>query len=334
MGARPRTYIIAFVALLFAAYCVYRVEEIVHMPLRSYSGAFDPLSAEESAVRDNLVKDVGHLATSIGERNMIRYHALTAAADFLESRFRGMGYNVARQTYQVDGREVANIEAIATNSQAAEIVVVGAHYDSVVGTPGANDNATGVAAVLELARLLTSSPTKRPVTFVLFANEEPPYFQTPQMGSFVYARRLREQNVDLKGMIAIETIGYYSDAPESQKYPAGISALYPSTGNFIAFVGNSESQTLLRDSIRAFRKSTKFASEGAAPPGDLPGVGWSDHWSFWQQGWPAVMVTDTAPFRYAHYHLASDTPDKIDFDRTARVVLGLKQVVLTLANQP
>jgi Peptidase family M28 len=329
-------WLFALGAVLIVAYAGYRIEQIVHMPLKSYNGDFKPLNEEETAIREQLRSDVKHLGTTIGERNLDRYAAaLTATADFLESRLRGLGYNVTRHTYQVGGRDVANLEVIAPGtSKRDEVIVVGAHYDSVVGTPGANDNATGVAAVLELARLLKSSATLRSVRLVFFVNEEPPYFQTSQMGSLAYARALRQQNVRVKGMIAVETIGHYSDARGSQQYPAGMSLLYPDRGNFIAFVGNSESQALVRESIKAFRESTKFPSEGAAAPGDLPGVGWSDHWSFWQQDWPALMVTDTAPFRYSHYHRAADTPDKIDYDRTARVVVGLNHVVLALANKP
>jgi Zn-dependent M28 family amino/carboxypeptidase len=317
------------------AYAAYRIEEIVRMPLKSYTGQLKPLGTEESAIREQLLKDVTHLATTIGERNLGRYSALNATTDYLEHRLRELGYDVARQTYEVSGREATNIEVtVAGGSKGNENLVVGAHYDSVLGTPGANDNGTGVAAVLELARILKSSRPQRTIRFVLFVNEEPPYFQTADMGSLVYARRLRQQNVTIKGMIAVETIGCYSDGHGSQHYPPGIGLLYPDTGNFIAFVGNTESRALVRDSIKAFRDNTEFPSEGAAAPGALEGVGWSDHWSFWEQGWPAIMVTDTAPFRYQHYHRISDTPDKIDFNRTARVVVGLKHVVLSLANKP
>jgi Zn-dependent M28 family amino/carboxypeptidase len=132
-------------------------------------------------------------------------------------------------------------------------------------------------------------------------------------------------------MLSLETIGYYSDAPNSQQYPPPFNLYYPSTGNFIGFVGNEESSRLVEQVVRAFRQHAKFPSEGSAAPSDVPGVGWSDHWSFWQAGYPALMVTDTAPFRYPHYHLSSDTPDKLDYDRMARVVDGLQAVIGDLA---
>jgi hypothetical protein len=135
-------------------------------------------------------------------------------------------------------------------------------------------------------------------------------------------------------MISLEMLGFYSDAPGSQKYPALLSLFYPSRGNFIAFVGNSESRDLVRRSTRSFRESAKFPSEGVAAPASLPGVGWSDQWSFWQQGYPAIMITDTAVFRYPYYHTPFDTTDKIDFEKMARVVDGVRNVVGSLADEP
>ena len=212
-----------------------------------------------------------------------------------------------------------------------EIVVVGGHYDSVIYCPGANDNATGVAATLALARTLKGFRPSRTLRFVCFVNEEPPYFQTADMGSRVYAGRCRQRGEKVTAMICLETIGYYTDEKGSQRYPAPFSLLYPATGNFIAFVGNYGSRRLVRQVVGSFRQQAEFPSEGAAVPGFLPGIGWSDHWSFWQEGYPALMVTDTAPFRYPHYHRSSDTPDKIDYKRMARVVSGLEAVVKELA---
>jgi len=168
-------------------------------------------------------------------------------------------------------------------------------------------------------------------SIVAFVNEEPPYFQTEQMGSWVYARRCHERNEKITAMLSLETIGYYSDSPDSQKYPPPFNLLYPSTGNFIGFVGNTSSAALVRQVVGAFRQYEQFPSEGGAPPEAIPGVGFSDQWSFWQEGYPALMVTDTAMFRYPHYHQAEDTPDKIDFERMARVVRGLEKVIAVLA---
>jgi hypothetical protein len=175
---------------------------------------------------------------------------------------------------------------------------------------------------------------QRTVRFVLFVNEEPPYFQTEQMGSRVYAHQLRQNGVPVSAMLSLETIGFYSDESDSQKYPPILSLFYPSKGNFIAFVGNTESRRLVRESIRGFRESTRFPSEGIAAPGNWLGIAWSDQWSFWQEGYPGVMVTDTALFRYPFYHTPVDTVDKVNFDRTARVVEGIGNLVEGLANKP
>ena len=147
----------------------------------------------------------------------------------------------------------------------------------------------------------------------------------------VYARKLHDDKVDVTGMISVETIGYYSDQEGSQRYPAGFGVLYPYEGNFIGFVGNVSSRSLVRRAVKAFRQSVNFPSEGVAAPSGLTGIGWSDHWAFWQQGYKAIMVTDTAPFRYEYYHRSQDTPEKLDYDRMARVVDGLQKTILELA---
>jgi Zn-dependent M28 family amino/carboxypeptidase len=240
---------------------------------------------------------------------------------------------MTKQEYSVNGKSVKNIEAeIRGTERPEENVIVNAHYDSVSGSPGANDNASGVAALLELARNFKDLGPKRTLRFVAFVNEEPPYFQTEEMGSRVYARRSRERGENLVAMISIETIGYYSVAENSQVYPFPFSLFYPCTGNFIGFVGNTSSRTLVRRAIRVFREDTAFPSQGVAAPGWLTGIGWSDQWSFWKEAYPAIMITDTAIFRYPHYHKRSDTPDKIDFDRMTRVVSGISRVLLDLAD--
>ena len=168
--------------------------------------------------------------------------------------------------------------------------------------------------------------------FVAFVNEEPPFFQTNEMGSLVYAKSCRERGDKIVAMLSLETMGCFSSEHESQKYPFPMGLFHPSRGNFIGFVGNIASTGLVRRCVRVFRAHASFPSEGGALPGALPGIGWSDHWSFWQAGYPALMVTDTGPFRYAHYHTAADSPDKVDYDRLSRVVGGLDQVISDLAN--
>jgi len=305
------------------------------MPGRSYTGPLDPLSNEELAIRDGLKAHVFTLAATIRERNLQRYSALTRAAQYVSATFRDAGYDVHEQTYTVEGKPVQNLEVeLPGQSRREETVVVGAHYDSFVGTPGADDNATGVAALLELARLAAHQRYARTVRFVAFGNEEPPYFHTPIMGSWVYARALKQRGERVSAMLSLEMLGYYSEEDGSQVYPPAFRFFYPRTGNFIAFVGNLRSHHLVRETIGSFRKHTRFPSMGAAAPGFMPGIGWSDHWSFWQEGYPAVMVTDTALFRNKQYHMPGDTPEKLDYDRMTRVVSGLDQVIADLAGRP
>ncbi len=327
-------YALRTAVCLFILYCIFFVYRAVHMPLRSYAGELKPLTSEEIDLRDRTSAHVKMLASTIGERNVEQYAALQKSSAYIQAQLEQFGYQVNRQGYSVEGKAVTNLEVtVPGGNRNSENVVIGAHYDSVVGTPGANDNASGVAAVLEFARLMKAIEPARTIRFVFFVNEEPPYFQTHNMGSYVYAQRLKQQKTQVSSMMAIETVGAYFDSPGTQHYPAGLAALYPDKGNFIGFVGNTESRPLVQDAIRVFRETTQFPSEALSAPGDITGVGWSDHWSFWQFGYPAIMVTDTAPFRYAHYHQPGDTPEKLDYDRMARVVAGLRRVIESLANQ-
>jgi Zn-dependent M28 family amino/carboxypeptidase len=302
------------------------------MPGQSYSGPLSPLTPPEAEIRQRLWRHVSTLAGDIGERHLWRYEALDAAARYVHAALTRLGYEVTVQSFEVDGKTVKNLAAeLPGTTRAEEIIVLGAHYDSVQDSPGANDNATGVAAVLELARLLASHSLARTVRFVAFVNEEMPFYRTDGMGSLVYARQARARAEHLVAMWSLETIGHYSDEPGSQQYPAPFGWFYPDVGNFIGFIGNLASRGLLHRSIAAFRQHTAFPSQGVAAPAWLTGIAWSDHWAFWQAGYEALMITDTAPFRYAFYHTPGDTPEKIDYDHMARVVLGLQRVVEVLA---
>lgn len=293
-----------------------------------------PLSAEEIVLREELRADVRMLGGQIGERNMARFSQLNAAADFIESSFARAGLRPRRDSYELHGRACHNIEA-EIRGASSQIVLIGAHYDSVFGAPGANDNGSGVAAMLALARRFATRSTSSTLRFVAFVNEEPPYFMTSQMGSFIYAGRCKTRGDQIIAMISLETIGCFSDAPHSQTYPSpGLGLFYPTTANFIGFVGNTHSRSLLRRVVKLFREQEKLPSQGAALPSFIPGVSWSDHWSFWQHGYPAIMITDTAPFRYRHYHEPTDTPDKLDYDRFALVVSGMEKVIVDFAGVP
>ena len=266
---------------------------------------------------------------------------MAKAADWIESRLREAGFNAERHAYELAGSSwpalagsgAHNLVAeVSGTKRPGEIVVVGAHYDSVRGSPGANDNASSVAALLALAEWFHQRPMPRTLRFVAFANEEPPVFGSPDMGSHAYAARSRERGEQVVAMMSMDGIGYFGDGPGSQLYPLpGLGMIYPSRGNFIAFVSRLRDARLMRRAIGAFRGQASVPSEGAALPGGLPGVNWSDHWSFWQHDYPAFLVTDTLPFRDPHYHTPRDTAERLDYERMARVVEGLKAVIVMLA---
>jgi hypothetical protein len=305
---------------------------MIWMPGRSHDGRLPPPTAAEIRLAAALRADVETLAVRIGERSVWKPEGLAAAADHIDTALRAAGLAVTRLACNSHGHPGENIEAtLAGDGRTDDVIVVGAHYDSVRGTVGANDNASGVAALLALAPALATPPSARTIRLVAFANEEPPWFQGEAMGSLTYARACRARGDRITAMVSLETIGFYSDIDGSQNYPFPFAFFYPSRGNFIAFVGNLGSAFLVRDAIATFRGTTAFPSQGGALPGWIRGVGWSDHWAFWQAGYPAFMITDTAPFRYPHYHTQQDTPDKIDYERMARVVGGIERVVRRLA---
>ncbi len=309
---------------------------LLKMPGSSFSGPLPRLTAVEERGAVRLAAHVRTLADDIGPRNIWTAGTMEKTADYLRAEFSAMGYEVREQEVASERGPVFNLEVeIPGQDMAPEIVVVGAHYDTVFACPGANDNGSGVAVLLELARLLKDSRPQRTIRLVAFANEEPPFFLNKSMGSRVYAMRCRERMEDITAMLALETLGSYSDKPGSQGYPMPLSHFYPDRANFIAFVGNLSSRGLVRRTLKAFRRHGHFPSEGLAAPFFVTGVGWSDHWSFWEEGFPAIMVTDTAFYRYDAYHTAQDTPEKLDYQSLARVVSGLLPTVLELAgSQP
>jgi hypothetical protein len=237
--------------------------------------------------------------------------------------------------------EFANLELeLRGRTRPNEVVVIGAHYDSDACesggcNPAADDNATGVAAMIELARRFHATPLARTVRFVAFTNEEEPFFQTEQMGSAVYARQSLAPGEQVVAMLSLETMGYFSDAEGSQQAPWPTGTLYrlPTVGNFIAFVSDHRSEALMHTALDAFDATTRFPAEGILSYAWVPGVDWSDHWAYWRDGVPALMVTDTAPNRNLCYHKPCDTADRLDFGRMARVVGGLAGVVETIAGR-
>ena len=288
------------------------------------------MSVDECAAR--LRCHVQALAGDIGERHVWRPAALAAAAGYVRREFESLGYSVAAQTYRVNDIDCDNLEVVIPGAaRPQEIILVGAHYDTVEGSPGADDNASGIAGVLELARLLRGARPATTVKLVAFVNEEPPFFFWGEMGSKVYAEAARRRGDDIRVMLSLEMLGCYSDLQGSQSYPPLLRWFYPDRGNFIAFVSNLGSRARLREVVAAFRGNSDFPSEQLASPAFVPGIAWSDQLSFWRQGYAAVMVTDTAFYRYRHYHSPSDTPEKLRYPEMARVVTGLGRALLLLA---
>ncbi len=282
--------------------------------------------------KERLKAHLKALTVEIGERSVRYPRNLTRTAEYLEKFYRGIGLPVERETYKFRTEQVANIVSyLQQKNTASRNYIIGAHYDSVVGTVGADDNASAVAVQLETARelkgLFQKSVTDLKVKFVSFALEEPPAFATRHMGSRVHAKRCKKAKEKLEGMICLEMVGYTCHEPGCQKYPFPLMFMdFPKTGDYIGIVGNLRSKRLTESIYNAFAKNPNLpVVKLTVPLGGytLPAVGLSDHSSFWHQGYRAVMITDTAFYRNPHYHKPSDTMDKLDFNFMAEVVRSL-----------
>jgi Zn-dependent M28 family amino/carboxypeptidase len=290
----------------------------------------NPMSPAAEFHGDSLRRTVIELAGVIGERNVYQYSNLCQASDFIEHSFLDAGYRPIRQEYQASRKTFANIEVeLKGENFPEEIIIVGAHYDSARGSPGANDNASGIAALLALCRSFAHKRISRTIRFVAFTNEERPFLRTPHMGSRVYASRSRARSEIVKAMFSLETIGYYSKEKGSQ-WLSFFGSVYPARGDFILFVANGFSRDLLNQTTESFPSHTDIPFETAILPSFAPGARSSDHWSFWKEGYPGLMVTDTAPLRYPHYHKPTDTPDKLRYDFLNGIVRGVQGVLFSL----
>lgn len=303
----------------------------VTMPGVSRRGELAPLTPAQEGWVVRLRQHVTVLAGRIGDRNVTAHpRSLALAARYIAWQWQEMGFGVAEQEFTSMGRQVRNLEVTLPGTGDGHLIV-GAHYDTPHGTPGADDNASGVAVLLELGRALRGRPLGCTVHLVAFVNEEHPFFKTGEMGSRVHAQRARREGWRVAGMFSLESLGYYDTRAGSQGYPQPLSLFYPDTGDFLAFVADSGSRDLLFAAITAFRRQGVLPSEGLAAPAWIPGVDWSDHVSYWEEGYPAVMVTDTAIYRNPHYHSERDLPETVDHGRLARVGEGLAAVVAELA---
>lgn len=301
------------------------------LPGERHVGPLPPLTAIERDIGDRLGAHVRAIASR--PHNTGHPHAYEAAARYIESTLAEQGYTAERQAFDVPGHRVRNIFVrLPAATPDADVLVVGAHYDSAFDSPGANDNGTGAAALLELARLLRNgAPLRNEIQLVFFANEEPPWWGTPHMGSVHFAKALTASGRHARGMISLETIGAFSDAPGSQSYPFPLGAGFPGKADFIAFVALPRARALLHDVIGSFRRHTPFPTIGGVGPSFIDGLAWSDHAAFEAEGIAGLMITDTALYRYPHYHKPTDTPDKIDYARLARVTAGLERTLREIA---
>ena len=280
-----------------------------------------------------LERYVRTLANELTPRDSDHPERLARPAAYIERQFRRHTSRVSDQPYEVDGTPVRNVIARFGPETGAR-VVIGAHYDTAGPYPGADDNASGVAGVLELARLLSERAPTAPVELVSYPLEEPPHFYTKRMGSAVHARALAEHGVDVRVMFSLEMIGYFTDEPRSQSFPLFfLRPFYPSRGNFIAVVGRWGwgQRALVRRVREAMRAATTLPVYSINAPRIVPGIAFSDHLNYWHQGYDAVMITDTAFYRNPYYHTPSDTPDTLDYDRMAMVVDGVLGTIEVMA---
>lgn len=281
-------------------------------------------------LEETLKKHVEVLAGEIGERNFIQYENLEKAGDYIIRVFEEYQYQPEEQIYFFQRKSFKNI--IATKKGKSEkIIIVGAHYDSVIGSPGADDNASGVSGLLELANLLKEESFSKTVKFIAFTNEEPPFFLTSDMGSQVYVREAEKKREDIEAMLCLESLGYYSDKKGSQTYPFGLSLFYPDRGDFIGVVGDLRSKKLVRDTKEILEKRNVKTQSLVGLGFLVPAIEFSDNSSFWRAGYKAVMITDTAFYRNPYYHTYQDTPDKLDYKKLKELIIGLKDVIIELA---
>jgi hypothetical protein len=272
------------------------------------------------------------LTRDIGERSVRVPDNLEKSAAYIQAQFESHGLAVQRQPYRYGHLRVSNVVAqLKPEDEPALHYVIGAHYDCVAGTVGADDNASSVAVLLETARSVRrvtgTGVEGLGITFVAFALEEPPVYGTPYMGSRVFAARAKEKGMSIDGMICLEMVGYTCRQPGCQQYPFPLNYFgYPETGTFIGIVGNVKSMVFSRMLRKSFKRNPRLPVEGLTVPFNgkiLPAIRLSDHASFWDVGYRAVMITDSAFFRNPHYHRRSDTMETLDFDFMAEVVQSL-----------
>lgn len=275
--------------------------------------------------KSRLLTDLNFLVKSAVARNDANVDRLNQCAKYIFDEFKKLTDHVEEQKYIVNQREYKNI-ICSLGPLDAERIIVGAHYDVCDNQPGADDNASGVAGLLEIARLLKSQGEnlKSRIDLVAYTLEEPPNFRTENMGSAVHAKMLHDTKVKVKKMICLEMIGYFSDKPKSQEYPIGLMKLfYPTRANYISVVGKTGQSKTVRNTKKEMQNNSSINVCSINAPAFIPGIDFSDHLNYWKYGYTAVMITDTSFYRNANYHEKTDTLETLDIDKMAEVIKGV-----------
>ena len=304
------------------------------MPGGRHLGGLAPLTEDQQTVAENLALHVDALASAVGARGPHQPQAQGDARDYLRRALTRAGLDVSDHAFTAGGLSVSNLEVTLVGTRRPDdVVVIGAHYDSSPGSPGADDNASGCAVLVELARAMSATRCERTIRFVLFANGAGTLAGNERSGGSIYAREARKRGDKIVAMLSLDSLGYYRDAAGSQKLPFPVQLAYPGSGNFVMFSGDVGSRELVRACVREFRKSAHFPSEGLAAPVLVSGTAASDDVGFRLQGYPAVVVTDTGVLRNDAIGTARDTPGRLDYQRMARVTAGLVHVVQALGRR-
>jgi hypothetical protein len=323
---------IVFILLIVLIYPNYSILKIKFTTSQKFAVPHPSWNKEEQ----NLFNHVKHLSETIGSRSFNEPSKIASARDYIVRTLRTYDLIPTTQDFQVNNTTFSNI-IITFNGQRLkeEIIVIGAHYDTVLGTPGADDNASATAMLLEIAKIMADSKPDRTLTLVFFVLEEPPIFGTTNMGSRIFARRAREKNMDIRAMISLEMVGYFSDRKGKQGFPLPLMSLfYSNTPDFIGVVGNLKSKSLVKQVKNGLKAGCSVPVETLTAPSIVPGVSLSDHASFWKEGYPAIMITDSAFYRNPNYHQSTDTKDTLNYQTMAELLKGLIHVARDLSGVP
>ncbi len=279
--------------------------------------------------KENLYKHIEFLTSIEPPRNPFNINSLNKSSDYIFNEMKKYCDNVYFQEFKVEGNVYKNV--ISEFGKGKDLIVVGAHYDVCCEQPGADDNASGIAGILELARLIKNyeNKLKNRVQLVAYTLEEPPFFGTDKMGSYIHAESLFTNNENVKFMISLEMIGYFSDEKGSQKFPFPfMNLIYPDRGNFIGIVGSPKDWFITRKIKKKMIEVSKIDVRSINFPNIIPGIDFSDHRNYWKFGYKAVMITDTAFYRNPNYHKESDTIDTLDFNKMSEVIKGVFNVLI------